>query len=541
MKNHIFKFVDVFLIPVIIFVLLFSLPVFTVRANNNNVVVKYTGTWREFPFQVKTDNYYIIADPTGLTTCSYTSPTYYYTNDNEVFRPLEGRLGFTAVLNSIVGVVLEPSNVSSFFTAFCNSVGILDTTSHYAKNGLYDTSYNFYGYAINDISGCTFNSVEADPIIFSKDYTDNVYNYFNYYDSENDDISDWFTFVPPAYTDIIGHNAQNSNLHTQFENFMNSDLTAYPNYFSVSYGKTNHLYDYGSADLFVLDDLSYVISSDSNLYDDFCTFFNIYKSNNRLEFDEIKDVFITTNIYFSGYFYNSNNVVYNTSNQYSLRYGTYSQNVSLGNQNIIFNANSYVRCPAGQPFTIYRSQSVKDSLDNQTYAPDYYLTDSYNQYDSNNDNSFDLNISKVNNSVTYNNTIFNDASEDFYNYYDNGYYDSSSSTTNITNITNNYYSDINNPDNPDNPDNPSDVLEQILAALLRFFTAIGSILGTILTGILTVVNEILEAIASLTTDLTGFTDFLSAIFGWIPEPVPQILGIGFSICILCGIIKFIRG
>ena len=42
-------------------------------------------------------------------------------------------------------------------------------------------------------------------------------------------------------------------------------------------------------------------------------------------------------------------------------------------------------------------------------------------------------------------------------------------------------------------------------------------------------------------DMDGMSDFFSSLFAWLPDPVPQILGAGFGICLICGIIKFIRG
>ena len=192
--------------------------------------------------------------------------------------------------------------------------------------------------------------------------------------------------------------------------------------------------------------------------------------------------------------------------------------------------------------TFYKNLSVKINMDDDIYQPPYYTTDNYKNYDPNISNSFNTTYQNVNNSVSNNSTIYETATNEFSNYYDNGVVETNNITNNVTNITNNYYGNGGevNPDNPDNPDDNS-TLDEILRAILRFFNAIGDIIGTLLASVINLIDSVLEALAGVMENLTGASDLFSELFSWIPEPVPQILGAGFGICLVCGIIKFIRG
>ena len=53
--------------------------------------------------------------------------------------------------------------------------------------------------------------------------------------------------------------------------------------------------------------------------------------------------------------------------------------------------------------------------------------------------------------------------------------------------------------------------------------------------------SVLEAITTLMGSITNLSDFFASILDWLPEPIPQVLGVGVSICILAAVIKFIRG
>ena len=71
--------------------------------------------------------------------------------------------------------------------------------------------------------------------------------------------------------------------------------------------------------------------------------------------------------------------------------------------------------------------------------------------------------------------------------------------------------------------------------------AIGAVIVGIFEGLISMITQVLQAIANIISNLGGFTDFLSALFGFLPSPVPEVLAAGFSLCVLCAVIKFLRG
>ena len=252
-------------------------------------------------------------------------------------------------------------------------------------------------------------------------------------------------------------------------------------------------------------------------------------------------MFATTSIYISFSFYkSSDNTQFTSLNNFNTSTGTSTVDNNPGS--LQFGCSQYSAYSiANQPCTVYKSLSVKQSLDNQSYLPPYYYGDNYYDYSSEDDNSTSINRTNIDNSRGYNSDLYQELCDTYYNYYDNGYYDTSNSNNNTTTVINNYYSS-NVPDNPDNPDDPTNpVLDEILAALFRFFNAIGEIIGTIFAGLLNMINSVLESIAGIMEDLTGVTDFFGALVSWLPEPIPTVIGIGVSICILLAIIGFFRG
>lgn len=556
MKNKLISFF--FRVMLSLCILLYSIFSFSSvsRADvpSSQIVEGHTSTWAGLPFVYTTNGkYYTVEDPTGIPSSTLLAPNYFYTVDNVKFFQVNGLKLFTGILNKLVGVIYEPNELNSLFTGFLNATNGLDTVNNkYSPTGLYDSNDNFLGYCLNDISGCYYggNPPSGSNVKDDGNYSNNVKNYIDYEKQQgNFDIPDYFTFYGLSDNYIMSNltTSLNSTQYSNYQQFRYDHDVIYGYCYDSFYNKRffHTAYNAYSGPL----DEGYIIGVDDVKY-----LVNAYPSNwKNFIVGNVQDGillgsdFIYTNVgafIWVNCFDSSNNRITT-----GFRYNVYGDGSSESSTQTLFAfaSGNYHCFPFNfEKITVYKDVNIANNFENQIYQPSVYYTDSFNNYDTNNDNSVDIPITQINQSVSSNTSIYDTSSENFYNYYDNGFYDQSSATTNITNITNNYYGsgggdNPGNPDNPDNPDDPNDVLSQILQALLRFFTAIGSVLGTILTGLLTIFSEILESIATVTEDLTNIGDFFGSIFAWIPEPVPEVLGLGFSICILCGIIKFIRG
>ena len=553
MKENIKKIIAFLVATIILFVAMYSCgKVVNAEIPATQIVNSFNGTWSTYGFQYNMRNkYYIVQDATGIPTSTLADPNYFYTDDNVTFYKLTGTKLITEILNYGVGVIVDINILSTFLNGYFNAIKILDSSnSKYVQGGLYDSNDNFLGYCLNDITGCYYETITGDPeYTIPSDSVDNVKNYF---DTQNI-TPDYVTFYPLSINYLTQDTYINYDSNTI--DYIKNTVTNYNLCRQVFFIKNNNTYttffdstNSGnvSSNKFVAysDEIAFGICSRNDYWDNFFTSIKI-KDNNLLASDMVinfKDNFTYGYNYFDVTCYDSNGTVDTNTYQVDISNKSISNLGYASTFRIGSSVSNLIVFPFNQEVTIYKNQNIKDNLDNQTYYPNYYFTDTYTNYDSNNDNSIQTLISITDNSTNNNNDIYSECNNSYYDYYDNGYYDNSSSTTNITNITNNYYGEYDpNPDPDPDPDPESPVLDEILRAILRFFNAIGDIIGTILASILNLIDSVLEALAGVMENLDGMSDFFSSLFAWLPDPVPQILGAGFGICLICGIIKFIRG
>ena len=512
--------------------------------------------------------YYTIEDATGIPTSLITAPYYFYTNDNVTFFAITGGDLIQTVLTNGLQLVLNPSKVSALTSAFFNAIKGPDLDyGKYAEGGLYDSNDNFLGYCLNDISGCYYYTIldqNSPNVTVPSDTVNNVFNFYKYYNSENPTYPDYITVLAPSNSLILNRYADISNnqpLQANISTRLNYATSNHQNLTNLTYnvntraGMPTDFFTFGDTYEYIpLDNVHYIGTNwgDQQFYN-FCEYFDLDKTHTEFLTTE----FLTLEPYYDGFvyahIYDSNNQRISSAMRYSLIDGTQTSNKGnlftgigfIGTYNA--GTGHYANFLAGQDYTIYKDQSTYESICiNHNYSPDGFYGSIYNTFNTNNDNSFTCTINQIDNSTTINQTIYNDFTNDFPDYVDG-------STVNNTDISNEITIEIEilfptpNPDptpdpDPDpDPDDPDSILDAILAALRRFFEIFGRLLGTVLAGLLEVIDTLLESIAGIMENLTGVTDFISALFSWIPSPVPEILGVGISICILAAIIKFIRG
>lgn len=570
-RLSILYFCIISLLFVSIFSTLPSLLVFADVPTNQKVVKHTTTSWTGYPFDYRLHNAYFTVDNTSNVIPSSTTntPIYFYTADNETFYSLSGKDVYTTVLNRGIGITTVSDILTLLVTDFWNYAA-LPNSSNFVQGGLYDQSNQFLGYCLNDISDCYYVDLTAPnkpAVTIPSDFTNDVYNHYKYYTGDVD--VDYFTFYPSSPT-YLANNINFQNTYggldkTVFQNFVvdnvNSALQTYSN---AGYMVTSDTYTQTFVEgntwprkflaAFDLNNRHVLYTSNANrTWQAFCQYFELVGDNKELLFTDMlakknstDTVWIDCNIRDNDGTVNNSGTVYQfqVSNNQPVS-STATQSINSYLQIGVFNVPS-VRTTLGQPYTVYKDEETYQNIKTKNYEPDSFNDTNYKNYNTNNDNSFTVSTTTIDNSQNINQSIYDDSLSYF-----NENISVDNSTINIENITNNtstiinnYYPSESNPDDPEDPDNPVDddtVLDAILAALKRFFDVIGKILGTVLAGILEVIDSVLESIAGIMEGLGGITDFIGALFSWIPSPVPQILGVGISICILAAIFKFIRG
>lgn len=530
---------------------------------SSQIVTKHQGSWGSYQYDyIFHQHYFEVNDPTGIPSSTVTDPNFFYTNDHVTFGYVNGKQLLTLMLNQRNGIVFKGTTLTAFLAAYLNSIILPDSTnSMFIQGALYDSNRNFLGYCLDDISGCYFDDAHAgDGFDYDNTVPNNLRNFYDYY---YDDSPDFFTFYPTE-NNVILDNLSSANFKPDFETNFGNLANTYSYIHYLTYSLTDSKYTLGNTAHYMQDSYIrvsglgslYAVPYNSAFWTGFCQRYDLTTDNNSLYFQDLIDkapeytAGTGSTFFLSLLYYDTTsdtqitNIILNDINNNT------TTNTTLSND--AFGVTNATTCRSlfNKPYTIYKDRNTYQSVNvNQTYEPNSFITDSYNNYDSTNDESTHITKTDINNSTTTNNNIYTAGSNSYYDYVDNGVVNTENITNNITNITNNYYPEQSdnpdNPENPDNPDNPDEpdtpILDRLLEAILSFFEALGKVIGTILTGLIEMFASVLDAIATISSDIVNLSDFFGAMLGWLPEPIPQVLGLGVSVCILCAVIKFIRG
>lgn len=444
MKENIKKIIVFIIATIVLFVTMYSCgEVVNAAVPSTQIVTSHDGSWNTYGFQYNMRNkYYIVQDATGIPTSTLISPNYFFTKDNVTFFKLEGNKLITEILNYGVGAILDINPLQTFLNNYFNAIKVLDNNnSKYVQGGLYDGNDNFLGYCLNDITGCYYQDVIVDT-----QYTipsEQVNNVRNYYDTLNI-IPDYVTYYPISETYIL-NNAYSTYTQTQIDYFntqiQNGDFFMWVNMgagwqYKTGFSESGNV-TYNNKFISYLDSVSYLInSSNSTQWTNFFTHYDA-ANNELLATDLITKLKANTDfgLYLSADVYNSSGVINTNKIVVDLSQMTTSNQQWGTNCKIGYVSSDSMVLPFGKEVTIYKDSTVKDDLSNGTYTQDVYYTDNFKNYSVENDNSITTYTSITDNSIDNNTDIYTDCNNDFYNYYDNGYYDTSSSSTNITNIT----------------------------------------------------------------------------------------------------------
>ena len=529
-------------------------------------VVSHSGSWSAYPFNYSLQGkYFTIQDATGIPVSSGIA-NYFYTDDNVTFYKLDGLDLYTAILNRGVGIILSGTKLTNVSTNFFQLIETVKDTSNnkYLQGGLYDSNDNLLGYCVNDISGCYYSQplpANTPAVDVPGELTNDVYNHYKYYNNEVNTLNpDYITYYPPS-KEYVWNNINTTSNYIKQE-FYDQIYSSYSNIFTLRYRKStnqfNAVYKYNNQiQLIGTSDVVGINTSTIEKWREFATELNI--DNNTLYYSDIDDYLDTLVVnqgdeYLTYNVRHSNNLNSQVSDAYLLNcYAGTNVSPQTIADNQVFGimqdaSDLYLYTSLKDSITIYRDSNVLNDVKNNTYIPDSYKSNQYLNYNPVNDNSFTLTISNIDNSQNNNSTIYQESNDTFIDNSSSGNINQTTIDNSVTEIINNYYPSDSGGGGNGGEDNPSDddinndsVLDALLSAIRHFFSVIGQLLGTILSGLLEVVNSILDSITGIMTNMTGIIDFISALFGWIPSPVPEVLAVGISITILFAIIRFIRG
>ena len=490
--------------------------------------------------------YFTVQDATGIPRSSVGGPVYYYTVDNTTFQSVNGGDLLMLILNRGVGLVLQPEKAATLIQAFFSEITGA-TSSGFIEGALYDSNDTFLGYALDNINGLYYSAspVEANEITVPSEMTNNVYNFYEYYILNNPETIPYFNYHCDITTSqILNNYSDNYSSSLQYvQSFLESNYSS--TIMSLTYQNSKYtLLGTNNWNYAFVESPNVAVAQSTSDFDSFVIAFNIIDSFNCSSFlpytsvpnrivYRLYDSSLNNYITIDDFYYISSSGISSSSGSMNSNYLGYSQ------------YGRYPYFPIGQDMTFYRSLSDYQTINvTQTYTPSTFITDSYNSYSTSNDNSISTSINQISNSVSNNSSSYSSTSSSYYNYVDNGYVDNSSIVTNTTTVINNYYNDDNGGggggDDPSNPDTPLD-WSDFIELLKHLLEALGAIIVGIFEGLLSLITQVLEAIASIVSNLDGFTEFLSALFGFLPSPVPEVIAAGFSLCILCAVIKFLRG
>lgn len=524
----------------------------------DNVVYKVSVTGDEFLFDYTPPAglyKYKVDDSTGIPTGStVNSMCYFKYGDNDKFGAIQSSQFVTLIVNKGLGLVMSDDKLAAFYTSYLSAIS---GTSHMSQ--LLDSNNNVLGYVLNDISGCVYDAApNKTDITIPSTETNNVYNYYQYYiDVVSPETPDYIN-VQTYNLNTVSQQLDVTNQYTQSSkaiiNDVGNGLCCYY-YYSVSgqtiYKRlerspsaTNGSGSYGQIDYYDLSG-STLYANGTQSYNQFCSDYGLKQngqqvgytalingSNNALivkAYDVDNSIFLNSCTRYTG---NINAATYTTS----------TQSVS----NFTLCRGHLIPCTKdAKLLTVYKDTGILTSVVNKTYAPSTFTSTTYNNYNTNSDNSISTNTSVVNNSQETNNSIYNDASESFSEYYssqDNYNIDNSVTIENTTEIIYNYYGDDSGGgEGGGGSDDDNDLIwNAMLKAIVDFFKKLGELIAALITGILGLFTQVLDALAQITTSFTSLTNFFASILGFLPNEMITVLTAALGLVLLCCVIRIFR-
>lgn len=472
-------------------------------------------------------------------------------------------LSTNVILNVVnrMGVAIKTGSVGGFVSSVISDI----TSKSTAGAGfVYNSLGAVVGVALTDISNCdlvnaslnggTFTVTSDIANIIHDIMSDNLSNlqpdYINIGTfSENLMKPRVLSFYNTAgsvglYYDSAIAYVENPTYTYNFGAYYNSadDDIRIDSYLYTSGGARETFLSFGSNSTF--------ISDSSGGYADICNFYGLSDKKNVISINDIMSEGWQYNGYFCDIVVYDSNFNLGTCHKISLHdydsgfsdtvNNSYSIGVTGGNLQVFSNVGW---------ITIYKNLNVVQAINNNTYEPDYRVSNTFNEYNSSSTNTYDItyntnNSTDIDNAQTNNTNIYNTTNQEINNNTtnNNNTYNTDNSTTIINNIVNNYYGTSPSPSPSPDPggDDDDPIWEALLQAIVSFFTKVGQFLGAVLTGILGLLSSILDSLSEITSDFGGLTDFISSFFSVLPAEIVVPITTGITLMVVICLLKALK-
>ena len=489
---------------------------------------------------------YSIVDASGLPS----GTNFYYKYADGYCDSLPANKVITYSLNAVNGIGMATQLLGNFITDYLLYGDFFKTAretvfANFIYSDISDSS-TVIGFALNDINGCVYrhNAPSDTEITIPSDITNDVYNYYNDWANDNGlDLPDYININLQKKNWALGR-VQANNYAQALTAMINeqADITT----FALNNGYINTSnYSY-KRKLNVSSGYVYYCDSSSDWLD-YCAAMNLTRNNNVAEF--MDQMVNNTLLSFKIKDKNTMLDVDITQLYYPKTDGTYSSNTTnvanIGGLGSLGVSDSY------NHLTIWKNTDIMNQVINNTYAPSTFYSQRYYDYNSTStDNSSTTTNNNIDSSVTTNETIYNDSSQSFTDYYSENNYqiDNSVVINDNDTIINNYYPTDNGDDNgggsgsggSGSGDDDDGILDKLVDAILGFFKSIGKIIAALIAGLFELLDTILNALADINNSFDGIKNFLASIFSWFPSSIVTLMVLGLGLALLASFITWFK-
>lgn len=536
----------------LILVLLISFISFT----KFGIVVNATVEQNSFSTSTVTidgNNYscFVYSDETLLPS---TLQLYWVDENNEVCHALFAD-GITVALSKKLGLAIKPSFLTTLVDFITSPIlGINSMVNSLFSGSIVRVVKNdtVVGIAINDLSGKKLKGDNSyTKFTMPSQVTNYIYNTVNNYIEQNPETPPFINLPTITYATALENLNGNSVYYTQSYNGLQNgkDLDCfcwwYTRFPTTSTGHFT-MSSFNNFGAYVApDEYDFIYGNSESVYDSLCNELGLNLNNFSPTLVGLMSISPSNiNINLKGYFSKDATDVYPTKyvNSNGLNDTSSYPTVTLfknedGDGSLIPYSNKGF-------LTVYKNGNIPVLIKENVYAPNYYTTNNYRNYNTSNDNSVEITINNMNNANQDSNNVYNDVNTTTNNEItENNYnYNTTEIDNSQTTIINNYYYGDNGGGGDDGGDDDDDsIWDALLKAIADFFKKIGELLAAVLTGIIDVFTQMIEAAATITTGFTGLTNLFSSFFDWLPSEILAPIILGLTAMIFICLLKAFKG
>lgn len=450
---------------------------------------------------------------------------------NDDVEAWENIVAYMSLFLSASGMIIAPNAFSAISAvsgaALFSEFMLSDGYSQEQVDGVLDDGGFIRDGVTQDDDGNVTYSDEVSDLFhdYIEDYLNNSCGYFNFKTLTPDNV-DVTHFSQKDQIDNFAATVENLGLvyiHCAYTSFYFGEIP------------TENLYIYSS--------LSSLVFGDDKIYTKY--------SSNPLQFVVLNDDWTTSRLFMystepdsSTYSCLEFDKIYTSSDLYVSSEQIYGDLFSRGSVGI----NSIFSSDGRTVKVWYDIEAYKNYTVN--YQP-YYVTNSWNNYDSSVDNSTTITNAEYQYYTDNSQTIY----QTIQNNIDNSVTNTGSTLTeaDVQNIVNDAVNQIKNEiqnnsgsgdsgsgDSGDSEDSGGTGVGDLIDGIGKIFDTILSLIGKLMGVVADFTQSILDLFSGFTTFTDGFSDFLAGAFTFIPPEVWDIVKVGLSLIVLLAVIKFLR-